>query len=633
MLINAENLSFGYGGTQILNDITFTVSEGDKIGLVGGNGEGKTTLIKLILGLLSPDSGKISLKNGIRIGYLEQNGDFPSDKTVFAEMKDVFSRDIAAIEGVEQLSLKLAAAEEGSAEYKALASRYENLNKFISAHNSYDYEVKIKTVLSGMGFDGFYDRYILSMSGGEKTKLKLCRLLLEEPEILILDEPTNHLDIKTLFWLEDYLSSYRGALFIVSHDRYFLDKLTQKTFELEQKALSQYKGNYTAYKRQKAEKIAYLEKEYEKQQAEIAHIQDFIDKNRYQATKAKSAQSRIKTLEKMEVIEKPSLPPPPPRFKFEYDERPYERVLEIKNLTLKAGEKILITDGNLSVKRGEKCAVVGDNGTGKTTLIKEIIGGKNPAISLAAFTKIAYYDQENSNLDGEETVLYELWKRHIAWDQTKVRKVLAEARLDEGDIDKKVKFLSGGERAKLALAVFECERGNFLILDEPTNHLDLPARESLEAALKAFEGTIIFVSHDRYFIQAVAGKIAEIEGGKITEFSGDYAQYNSFKHSVAEAATQKANAEKYAAALKENLAKKEGSFRTKAERSAMAKKKERVREIEKEISALECEEAEINAFLSGGGADYKEIALRCNRLQEIKTALDSLYDEYAALED
>lgn len=631
MLISVESVSFGYGGTQILKNINFTVSEGDKIGLVGGNGEGKTTLIKLILGALEADAGKISLKSGIRIGYLEQNGDFPSDKTVFAEMKDVFSRDISAIEGVSDLSAKMAKAEEGSAEYKILAAKYENLNKFIASRDSYNHEVRIKTVLSGMGFDGFFERRISSMSGGEKTKLKLCRLLLEEPEILVLDEPTNHLDIKTLFWLEDYLSAYKGALFVVSHDRYFLDRLTQKTFELENKTLAVYKGNYTAYKRQKAEKIAYIEKEYEKQQAEIAHIQDFIDRNRYQATKAKSAQSRIKTLEKMEEIEKPSLPPAPPRFKFSYDERPYEKVLEIKNLTLTAGNKTLITGGDLTVKRGEKCAVVGDNGAGKSTLIREIVEGKNPSISLAGFTRIAYYDQENANLDGEETVLYELWKRHVTWDQTAVRKVLAQAKFDEGDVDKKVKFLSGGERAKLALAVFECERGNFLVLDEPTNHLDLPARESLEAALKEFDGTVLFVSHDRYFIQALADKIAEISDGKINEFKGDYAAYGEYKKSVAAAEAENLAAEKFAAAVRQSAEKKERSFRSKAERSAEAKKKERIKEIEKRISELEKEEEEINAYISSGSADYKEIISRCKRLEEIKAQTEALYSEYEEL--
>lgn len=631
MLINIENVTFGYSGTPVLENINLTASEGDRIGLIGGNGEGKTTLIKLILGRLEPEKGKISLKSGMRIGYLEQNADFLFGGTVMDEMRRVFAEDIAAIDALSSVSAALSVCDEGGAEFKALSSKYERFNKLISSRDSYNYEVKIKTVLSGMGFADFYDRRVESMSGGERTRLKLCRLLLEEPEILILDEPTNHLDIKTLFWLEDYLSAYKGALFIVSHDRYFLDRLTSKTLEIERGTLTPYKGNYTAYKRQKEERLAYLQKEYEKQQAEIAHIQEFIDKNRYQATKAKSAQSRIKTLEKMEIVERPAPPPAPPRFKFEYDERPYERVLEIKNLTLRAGDKILIENGALSVKRGEKCAVVGDNGTGKSTLVKAVVAKSDPAIQLAAFVKTAYYDQENANLDGDETVLYELWKRHVTWSQTSVRKILAQAGLEEEDIDKRVSQLSGGERAKLALAVFECERGNFLVLDEPTNHLDLPAREALEAALKEFDGTVLFVSHDRYFIQAIAGKVAELSDNRITEFNGDYGAYNEYKKRLSAAEAERLNAEKAAAAAQFSAVKKENSYKSKAERSAIAKIKERTQQIEKEIADLEAEEEEINAFLSSGCDDYPLLSARCTRLAQIRESLDALYAEYETL--
>lgn len=254
-----------------------------------------------------------------------------------------------------------------------------------------------------------------------------------------------------------------------------------------------------------------------------------MDKNLVRATTAKSALSRVKKLEKMERIERPPLPPSPPRFSFSYAEKPYEKVLEVSALRLAAGEKVLLENASFALTRGEKCAVVGDNGTGKSTLVKEIVKNKNPAVKIGRFVKVAYYDQENANLNPENTVLGELWERHVLWDQTKVRNILAQAKLDAGDMDKKVRMLSGGERAKLALAVFECENGNFLILDEPTNHLDLPARESLEDALKAFDGTILFVSHDRYFIQALAGKIVELSDGKAVEFKGTYDEYNAFK--------------------------------------------------------------------------------------------------------
>ncbi len=628
MLITSDHTTFGYDGVPILENISFTVNENDRIGLIGNNGEGKTTLIKVILGQLEPDGGKIILKNGIRIGYLEQNGEFSSEKTVFEEMKEIFKEDARAIESVHELALTIANADEASNEYRILSARYENLNKLIASRDSYHYEVKIKTVLNGMGFERKYDQKIATMSGGEKTRLKLCRLLLEEPELLILDEPTNHLDVKTLFWLEDYLSSFKGALFIVSHDRYFLDKLTNKIYEIEYKRLNEYKGNYSKYKLLKAEKTAFLEKEYEKQQVEIAHVQDFIDRNRYQATKAKSAQSRIKQLDKMDVIEKPKLPPTPPRFTFTYDEKPYEKVLEIKDLNLKTGGKELIAKGNLFVKRGEKCAVVGDNGTGKSTLIREIVAARNPAISTSKFVRIAYYDQENENLNPDNTVLNELWGRHASWSQTDIRNILAQVKLDAEDVDKKISVLSGGERAKLALAVFECERGNFLILDEPTNHLDLAARESLEEALKAFDGTVLFVSHDRYFIQAIADKIAEISDNAIHEFKGAYEEYNSYQRKTAD---ERANAQ---TEPKEDKGKESvSSYRSKAERAAEAAKKQRVKEVEKEIASLEAEEASINEEIGRNeiASDYKLLQEKCRRLEELRLLLDALYEEYETL--
>lgn len=628
MLVSAENMAFGFAGSPLLEKIDFTLSEGDRVGLIGPNGEGKTTLIRLILSELEPEDGRIFVKNGIRIGYLAQNGGYDSENTVFEEMKEIFAEDIRALDSLRETEKKIAAAEEGSDEYRALSGKYEALNKLIAARDSYRYEIRIRTVLNGMGFSEFYNQRISTMSGGEKTRLKLCRLLLEEPELLILDEPTNHLDIKTLFWLEEYLAAFRGAILTVSHDRYFLDKIVKEIYELENGKLCVFKGNYTKYKLLKAEKNARLLKEYEKQQEEIAHLQDYVDRNLVRATTAKSALSRVKKLEKMEVLEKPKLPPSPPRFSFSYAERPYERVLEVAALELKAGERTLLKDASFTVMRGEKCAVVGDNGTGKSTLVREIVRGKNPAVKAGRFVKIACYDQENANLNPENTVLGELWERHVLWEQTKVRNILAQVKLDAGDMDKKVKMLSGGERAKLALAVFECENGNFLILDEPTNHLDLPARESLEDALKAFDGTVLFVSHDRYFIQALAGKIVELADGKIAEFKGTYEEYNAYK-----AAAKEAKETEEKAALPAAPKPKDGGYRTKEERAAETKKRLRIKQLEEEISALESEESDINAQLALPeiAADYARLSERCKRLEEVKNILDKLYEEYEAL--
>lgn len=632
MLISADNLSFGFNGGSLLESVTFSLNEGDRVGLIGGNGEGKTTLIRLILGELDGENGTLFRKNGIRIGYLAQTGGYDSANTVFEEMRSIFTADIRAIESLRETEKKIAETDENSFEYRALAQKYESLNKQIAARDSYNFEVKIRTVLNGMGFENVYEQPICTMSGGEKTRLKLCRLLLEEPELLILDEPTNHLDMKTLFWLEDYLSSFKGALLTVSHDRYFLDKLVGFIYELENKKLSVFKGNYTKYKVLKAEKTARLIKEYEKQQEERAHMQEYVDRNLVRASTTKMAQSRRLALEKMELVEKPVLPPPPPRFVFTYADKPYERVLEVLDMHLTAGEKLLLENASFTLLRGEKCAIIGDNGTGKSTLVKEITQGRNPAVKLGRFVKIACYDQENANLDPNESVLGELWGRHVTWEQTKVRSILAQAGLVAEDMDKKVRMLSGGERAKLALAVFECEGGNFLILDEPTNHLDLAARESLESALKAFDGTLLFVSHDRYFIRALAGKIIEIENGAITEFTGDYDAFNAYKIAAKEKAkneTQRVPA----TPVSKNSEQKESYHRSKEERAADARRRTRIKKIEEEIFALETEDEEINASLSDPAvtSNFALLTEKCNRLEEIKNLLETLYNEYETL--
>ncbi|MBQ8323335.1 MAG: ABC-F family ATP-binding cassette domain-containing protein [Clostridia bacterium] len=632
MLISTENLSFGFNGEPLLENICFTLSEGDRVGLIGGNGEGKTTLIRLLLSELEAESGSLFIKNGMRTGYLAQNGGYDSENTVFGEMREVFAEDIKTLDALREVEKKIATADENSADYRALSAKYETLNKRIAARDSYNFEVKIRTVLNGMGFENNYEQRIATMSGGEKTRLKLCRLLLEEPELLVLDEPTNHLDMKTLFWLEEYLASFKGAILTVSHDRYFLDRLVTHIYELENKKLSVFKGNYTKYKTLKAEKTAHILKEYEKQREERAHMQEYVDKNLVRASTTKMAQSRRKALEKMELIEKPALPAPPPRFSFSYAEKPYEKVLEVADLRLTAGEKTLLDKASFTLMRGEKCAIVGDNGTGKSTLIKELVRNKNQAVKFGRFVKYACYDQENANLDPENTVLSELWGRHVLWDQTRVRTVLAQAGLPAEDMDKKVRMLSGGERAKLALAVFESENANTLILDEPTNHLDLSARESLEAALKEFDGTVLFVSHDRYFIRALAGKILELENGEATCFTGNYDEYTAYKNAL-KAEAQNAVQRVPAPSVFKPAEQKDGYYRSKEERAADARRRTRVKKIEDEISSLETEETQLNADLATPQVtgNFTLLTEKCNRLEEIKNALDALYAEYETL--
>ncbi len=625
MLLSCDNAAFGYGDNLIFKGVTFSVNEGERIGLVGANGEGKTTLIKLLLGQIEEDEGAVLRKSGINIGYLEQTGGYSSGNTVFCEMREIFKEEIAAVEKLYNLSDELSKTQCPSREYDALSAKIESINKFLSARGGFDTDVKIKTVLNGMGFASMYDRVIDTMSGGEKTRLKLARLLLENPDILILDEPTNHLDIPTLFWLEEYLQSFKGAVFVVSHDRYFLDKVVGRILEIENKTVLSFAGNYSKYKALKAELYARKLKEYEAQQEERARLQDYVDRNLVRASTTKMAQSRRKQLEKTEISKKPQPPSKPPEFDFSYDTKPYEQVLEIKNLNLQRGGKKLISDGNLSVKRGEKLAVVGENGTGKSTLIKEIIGG-NPAIKAGRFVKFALYDQEAANLNGEETVLAELWGRHSGYTQTEARAALARCGLFAEDMQKKVKSLSGGERAKLALCVLECERGNVLLLDEPTNHLDLPSRDGLESALKKFDGTVIFVSHDRYFISALADAVAEIEDGKLNYFKGGYESYAGQKRLAAEKARAAEDAEK----LKCRNEEKASCYRSKKERAEEERLKALAKKIESDISACEREEEEINRLLSlpEVTADYARVNEFVKKLEAIKLKLDELYNRY-----
>lgn len=621
MLVTIDNAAFSYGGNLIFENVAFALNEGERVGLIGGNGEGKTTLIKLILGELEADLGTIIKKNGLKIGYLEQNGGYASGNTVYAEMREVFKEELCAVEKISSLSAQLSDAVFPSREYDVLSAKIEGLNKFLSARDCFDVDVKIKTVLNGMGFSSMYERVIDSMSGGEKTRLKLARLLLESPDLLILDEPTNHLDISTLFWLEEYLQSFGGGIFVVSHDRYFLDKTVNRILEIENKRLTAFSGNYSKYKLLKEELTVRRLKEYEAQREEIAKLQNYIDKNIVRASTAKSAQSRVKQLEKMELKEKPFTPPKPPSFVFGYDVQPYERVLEINGLNLERGGKQLINGGNLNVKRGEKIAIVGENGAGKTTLLKEILKG-NPAVKVGRFVKFALYDQETANLNGSNTVLQELWERHVGLTQTEVRSALARCGLFAENMEKSVESLSGGERAKLALCVLECERGNVILMDEPTNHLDLPAREGLERALKNFGGTLIFVSHDRYFISVIAESIVEIADGKLNRFDGSYDGFTAQKKSARQIETQPVK-----------KSENSGAYRSKKERAEEEKKKQLVKNLENEISELEREEDEINKLLSQPeiAADYVRVNKLIKKSEGIKLQLDGLYSKYSEM--
>ncbi|MDE6411674.1 MAG: ABC-F family ATP-binding cassette domain-containing protein [Clostridia bacterium] len=616
MLITLNNVTFSYTGEKIFSDVSLSIDEGERVGFIGGNGEGKTTLIKLILGELNPEQGTVVKKNGIRLGYLPQSGGFEHANSVRLAMEEVFERDKFLLSELQSVQEKMATNEN----LPSLMRKAEALEREITSRDSYHYGVKIQTVLNGMGFMGRSEEKVATMSGGEKTKLKLCRLLLEEPDLLILDEPTNHLDLSTLFWLEDYLASFKGALFVVSHDRYFLDKLTSRTLELENGKLSSYKGNYSKYKVLKEERYKTELREYEKQLEKSKKLQEYIDKNLVRATTAKSAQSRVKQLDKI-TLEKPIPPKEPPRFRFTYETQPYERVLFAPRFDLYAGDKQLLTNAEFTLMRGEKCALVGDNGTGKSTLLKFLLSG-DKLVSVGKFVKCAYYDQENAALDSEAAVIDDLRFRFPLFPLTEAYSLLAQSGIDSDDALKKVKELSGGLKAKLALAILQAQKGNFLALDEPTNHLDLLSREALESALKEFDGTLLFVSHDRRFIESIATSVICIENGTLTKFNGSYPAFlESRKAKPAEEKPAPAPAKKA-----EN-----DSYRSKEERARQAKLRTRISEIEARLPKIEEEQEALNAELIANAADYakvKEITQKLNALQEES---DKLYEEYGTL--
>ena len=526
MLVSFENVTFGYLGVPVIENASFALHEKERVGLIGGNGEGKTTLLRLLTGELVPDGGTVTCKRGARLGYLEQTGGFAESDSVYGAMEAVFEEDKRLLAALKETELAMAHADE--AELKRLAARHESLIKRVAARDSYHFDVRIRTVLGGMGFGERYGQKADTMSGGERTKLKLCRLLLEEPDLLILDEPTNHLDLSTLFWLEEYLASYKGALMLVSHDRYFLDRLTSRTLELDRGRLSSYAGGYSRYKTLKEEAVKTAQRLYEKQREEEEKLKTYIAKNIVRATTAASAQSRVKQLGKMQPAEKPLPPKRPPVFRFSFEETPSETVLRAERFTLTAGGKTLLADASFALPRGQKCALLGENGAGKTTLLHFLLS-RDQRVIRGKYARIAYYDQENARLDPADRVLDAFWGLYRGMPRTEAQALLARSGLSAEDTEKKVGELSGGLKAKLALAVLQAARGNVLILDEPTNHLDLPARESLEAALKAFEGTVLFVSHDRRFIEAVATSVVLIEEGALHPFAGGYADFLNWK--------------------------------------------------------------------------------------------------------
>ncbi|EGX99137.1 ATP-binding cassette domain-containing protein, partial [Ligilactobacillus ruminis] len=525
------------------------VSDNSRIALVGRNGVGKSTLLKMIIGNESPDAGQITKKKGLTIGYLAQNTGLESDKTIYAEMLSVFERLQIMEKNLHEMEAKIAdpGADHSSSAYSQLLNQYDQLLHDFEEQNGYGYEAEVRSVLHGFHFEQEdYDRKISSLSGGQKTRLALAKLLLEQRDLLILDEPTNHLDIDTLTWLEGYVQNYKGALLIVSHDRYFLDRIVNEVYEISHHHSSYYKGNYSAYIDQKAERLRQDWKNYEKQQAEISKLEDFVNKNLVRASTTKRAQSRRKQLEKMERLERPEGDEKGPHFKFTADSQSGNIVLTVKDAAIGYDGRIISSPINIDLRKNQVMAIVGPNGIGKSTLLKSVLGQIPFVKGSSEFgtnVKVGYYDQEQHNLHDKKTVLNELWDDHPTTPEKDIRSILGSFLFIGDDVSKVVHNLSGGEKARLLLTKLAMKHDNFLILDEPTNHLDIDSKEVLENAVMDFNGTVLFVSHDRYFINKVATCVLEIAPQGSTLYLGDYDYYLEKKAEQEEIAAAKSTAE------------------------------------------------------------------------------------------
>lgn len=644
MLLNVEHLYKYFNGQALLKDINFTVEDREAVGLIGINGCGKSTLLNIITGSEGYDKtpeglGSVNIAGKASIGFLRQNSGLNSELTIGEEMKNAFAPLLETLDKMKVLEKKMA----DGGDIDDISHEYAELSSYFEARDGYRIDVKIKQVLNGMGFGSTpTDRVISTLSGGEKTRLALAKLLLEEPNLLILDEPTNHLDFETLMWLEDYLKGYKGAIIIVSHDRYFLNKVCTRICEIEQGRLTSYRGDYSSYLVQKKMNSERQLKEYEAQQKEIAKLEDYVAKNLVRASTSKMAKSRQHMLDRIERIDKPLMYSKPPKIKLEYDIEPTKDIVRVVDCPLVVGEgadkKELIKSLTMNVRRGEHVAIIGANGIGKTSILKLIQGiipheGGN--ISWGGNVKISYFEQEHAILDPRKTVLEEIMDRYPRLSEQQARSVLGAVLLTGENVFKPISVLSGGERAKLCFAIMALNRGNVFVLDEPTNHLDLSTKEVLEDALAEFSGTIILVSHDRYLLNKVASRIIEVKHNEVNSYEGNFDAYSEAVNAArqlkaqSEAEIKRAEEEK---AYKENKAKQ---YRSKEQRAADAQKRNRIRELEKEIEDTEVLIFELENAISDPeiASDYSKMSEKCKELEEAKTALDQKMDEWAELSD
>ncbi|EAC4966219.1 ABC-F type ribosomal protection protein [Listeria monocytogenes] len=644
ILLQVQQISKFFGAEVILDNIKLEVKTGDRIALVGRNGAGKSTLLKIIAGKMSYDGGTISKPKSVEIGYLAQNTGLESSKTIWDEMLSVFDSLRKMEADLRKMELRLGEPElyNDPEKYQALMTDYDTLQHTFKESGGYTYEAEIRSVLNGLRFyPEDYEVEIASLSGGQKTRLALAKLLLAKQDILVLDEPTNHLDIETLAWLETYLQNYHGSLLIVSHDRYFLDKVVNQVYEISRTKIDHYKGNYSSFVNQKQAKLEQMWKEFDKQQKQIAKLEDFVARNIVRASTTKRAQSRRKQLEKMDMLGRPQGDEKAAHFGFQFEKQTGKDVLMVDQLSIGyAKDKRIASNLTFEMKRQDSLALVGPNGIGKSTLLKTLIRDI-PALSgefhFGAGVKIGYYDQEQAKLTSNKTVLMELWDDYPELNEVNVRTTLGNFLFSDDDVLKNVQSLSGGEKARLALAKLTLLEANVLILDEPTNHLDIESKEVLEAALIDFEGTILFVSHDRYFINRIASKIVELAPEKATVFLGDYDYYQEKLAEEKELARLDAEDRRKKGEQVEatSSVRKLNYQEEKEQQKLLRQRKRKLEEVEKSMEATDEKIAELELQLTNPEVfqDHEKALEITQELDAVKADGEKLMEEWEQISE
>ena len=626
IIAQGHDLEKQFGANTLFKNVNFSIDANARIGLIGPNGVGKTTLLKIMTGEEEATHGDFTINKNIDVGYIAQENGLNESKTIWEEMLSVFTSLINMSKKITSLQQDIAANPKRS----DLLKQYDQLQFNFEQQGGYTYQSDIKSILNGFNFpEATWSKKIASLSGGEKTRLSFVKLLLRKPALLLLDEPTNYLDLDTLDWLESYLKNYSGAILVVSHDQYFLDNLATQIFELQFGKLTVFKGNYSAYVAERQLRDRQQEEAYEKQQEQIKKDEEFIQKNIVRAKTTKRAQSRRKQLEKMDRITPPKHKSKV-RINFQSERPSGKEVLILRDLTIGYPTKTMVHNISLQINKGDRVAVIGQNGIGKSTLLKTVMKELKPkkgSIKYGASLDIGYYDQELQGLDPTKTVIDTVWDRHKTMPEKDVRSILASFLFTAKDIDKTVGQLSGGQKARLTLTVLSLEHNNFLLMDEPTNHLDLEAKEVLEKALQNFDGTLLFVSHDRYFINQLANKIVEIKDGTAQVYEGDYSYYLDEKNKQNIVSENESAANNTAAKVDEN--KNKLSYQEQKLRDSQKRKLQReVENTENKIEQLEKEQEDIQNQMAD-----PEIATNFDKLGPLQEQLTEVQKQLAEAND